>query len=197
MCWSLTSCICTRRSRRCQRDTCWPACKLTSQNMHGIVALHHVAWGRDRHRTITSPRVLATREPRSIARCRAEKPAPYVMSAPTPSSKALPEFSQSQLRFSVVCALATVGLFHVASMAASGLTFAWRQYVRPPKPLLKYGKWAVVTGASSGIGRAYCDYLANQGDCRTACVLRRARPGSMTCTGHFRWINLSSQQGSL
>jgi NAD(P)-dependent dehydrogenase (short-subunit alcohol dehydrogenase family) len=35
--------------------------------------------------------------------------------------------------------------------------------MRPAKKLTKYGSWAAVTGATDGIGRAYCDELAKQG----------------------------------
>ena len=41
--------------------------------------------------------------------------------------------------------------------------FFWRQCIRPAKDLKKYGSWAAVTGATDGIGRAYCDHLAKQG----------------------------------
>ena len=41
--------------------------------------------------------------------------------------------------------------------------FFWRQFIRPAKDLKKYGSWAAVTGATDGIGRAYCDELAKQG----------------------------------
>jgi len=34
---------------------------------------------------------------------------------------------------------------------------------KPTKDLTKYGKWAVVTGATSGIGEAYAHYLAKKG----------------------------------
>jgi len=35
--------------------------------------------------------------------------------------------------------------------------------MRPAKKLTKYGKWAIVTGATDGIGRAYCFELAKRG----------------------------------
>lgn len=41
--------------------------------------------------------------------------------------------------------------------------FFWRQFIRPAKDLKNYGSWAAVTGATDGIGRAYCDHLAKQG----------------------------------
>ena len=36
-------------------------------------------------------------------------------------------------------------------------------FLKPTKDLRKYGKWAVVTGATSGIGEAYAHYLAEKG----------------------------------
>lgn len=47
--------------------------------------------------------------------------------------------------------------------------FFWRQFIRPAKDLKKYGSWAAVTGATDGIGRAYCDKLAKQGVCVACC----------------------------
>ena len=39
----------------------------------------------------------------------------------------------------------------------------WRYFLRPGKDLRKLGSWAVVTGATDGIGRALCDVLARKG----------------------------------
>ena len=44
----------------------------------------------------------------------------------------------------------------------------WVYFLRPGKNLRKLGSWAVVTGATDGIGRALCDVLARKGACRTA-----------------------------
>eukprot|EP00892_Ulva_mutabilis_P001656 jgi/Ulvmu1/11491/UM077_0040.1 len=94
---------------------------------------------------------------------RDSKPLTYMMASSPPTCEREPAVSLSQLQFSVLCGLAGLGLLSFLSTAASGVTFVWRQYLRPAKVLSKYGKWAVVTGASGGIGRAYCDYLAEQG----------------------------------
>lgn len=83
--------------------------------------------------------------------------------APLVISPASAVAGTSYMPLPVVYGLAAVGLMSVLSLAASGMKFAWRQYMRPAKDLSKYGKWAVVTGATGGIGRAYCDYLAEQG----------------------------------
>lgn len=60
--------------------------------------------------------------------------------------------------------LAGVGLLRGLSFATSAAKFLWRKHLRPGKHLIDYGQWAVVTGASDGIGREYCNYLAKQGD---------------------------------
>lgn len=60
--------------------------------------------------------------------------------------------------------LAGFGLLSALSVATSALRFLWRKHLRPGKKLRKYGEWALVTGASDGIGRAYCNYLAKQGE---------------------------------
>lgn len=54
--------------------------------------------------------------------------------------------------------------------AASVLQFVWAYFLRPGRNLRKYGEWAVVTGATDGIGKAYCEQLAKQGERRAAPV---------------------------
>ena len=39
----------------------------------------------------------------------------------------------------------------------------WVYVLRPGKNLKRYGSWAVVTGATDGIGRAYAEALAKKG----------------------------------
>eukprot|EP00892_Ulva_mutabilis_P001658 jgi/Ulvmu1/11493/UM077_0042.1 len=63
----------------------------------------------------------------------------------------------------VVLGLAGFGLLRALSISSSALQFLWRKNLRRGKKLIRYGEWAVVTGASDGIGRAYCNYLAKQG----------------------------------
>ena len=36
-------------------------------------------------------------------------------------------------------------------------------FLRPAKSIRAYGPWAIVTGATDGIGRAYADALAKKG----------------------------------
>jgi hypothetical protein len=56
----------------------------------------------------------------------------------------------------------SLGCFKVLRLGCAVDWFIWRQFIRPGKKLTKYGAWAAVTGATDGIGRAYCDVLAEQ-----------------------------------
>ena len=51
-------------------------------------------------------------------------------------------------------------LYKVALPLVSGI---YAHFLRPGKKLRKYGQWAVVTGATDGIGRALCVEFAKQG----------------------------------
>ena len=43
------------------------------------------------------------------------------------------------------------------------LLSAYKSFLRPGKNLTKFGKWAIVTGATDGIGKAYAMALAKKG----------------------------------
>lgn len=43
------------------------------------------------------------------------------------------------------------------------LCFVWAYFLRPRRSLRWYGQWAVVTGATDGIGKEYASQLARQG----------------------------------
>ena len=70
-----------------------------------------------------------------------------------------------------------LGLFKCAQATSRLLCFLFRHFVRPASKMTKYGKWAIVTGATDGIGREYCDYLAQQGELPAA-----AQPLLTACT---------------
>lgn len=43
--------------------------------------------------------------------------------------------------------------------------FCYVYFFRPSRNLQRFGSWAVVTGATDGIGKAYCEALARKGTC--------------------------------
>eukprot|EP00911_Craspedida_sp_UC1_P002466 UC1_evm1s1835 len=55
--------------------------------------------------------------------------------------------------------LAYKGLFFLKDFLGA----LWAAYLRPSKNLKKYGTWAVVTGATDGIGKGYAKELARKG----------------------------------
>jgi 17beta-estradiol 17-dehydrogenase / very-long-chain 3-oxoacyl-CoA reductase len=62
-----------------------------------------------------------------------------------------------------VAVLASIGALGIALLAAKASTAAFKIFIRPGKKLKKLGQWAVVTGATDGIGKAYALALAKQG----------------------------------
>ena len=65
----------------------------------------------------------------------------------------------------VLTALALYGAYNLLPFVTVPLKAVWRHALRPRKNLLsRYGgDWAVVTGASDGLGEAYCYELAKSG----------------------------------
>jgi nucleoside recognition membrane protein YjiH len=82
------------------------------------------------------------------------------------------------LQLAVTAVVVVVGLHHCVRATSAAIMFLWRQYFRPSKSLSTFGEWAVVTGATDGIGRAYCDKLAEQG------MLLRLPCSALTSSGH-------------
>ena len=53
--------------------------------------------------------------------------------------------------------------FLLLRIVFSILRFIFVYFLRPGKDLKSYGSWAIVTGATDGIGKAYCVELAKKG----------------------------------
>jgi len=58
--------------------------------------------------------------------------------------------------------LSSLGAIFLARFALSFFNAIWRYFIRPGKDLKVYGKWAIVTGATDGIGKALCQELAKR-----------------------------------
>mmetsp|Transcript_38103 Transcript_38103/g.75955 ORF Transcript_38103/g.75955 Transcript_38103/m.75955 type:complete len:324 (+) Transcript_38103:82-1053(+) len=56
-----------------------------------------------------------------------------------------------------------VGVLTLLIAVYRGWLGIYRRLIRQPKKPTSYGKWAVVTGSTSGIGKEYADYLAKRG----------------------------------
>ena len=64
------------------------------------------------------------------------------------------------LLITVFALLGLVAVIRSTIRLARGL---WVYLLRPGRDLKRYGSWAVVTGATDGIGRAYAEALAKKG----------------------------------
>lgn len=59
--------------------------------------------------------------------------------------------------------LLIIGGLSLASFTLKSLVAIYKAFLRPGKKLTKFGKWAVITGATDGIGKAYAKALAKKG----------------------------------
>lgn len=59
--------------------------------------------------------------------------------------------------------LVGLGAFVSINKITAALTFVYQHFLQPPINPKRLGPWAVVTGATDGIGKAYCQVLAKKG----------------------------------
>ncbi|XP_050375115.1 very-long-chain 3-oxoacyl-CoA reductase 1-like [Argentina anserina] len=62
-----------------------------------------------------------------------------------------------------VLALFTIGSLSILRFSLSVLNWVFVNFLRPAKNLKKYGSWALVTGPTDGIGKAFAFQLARKG----------------------------------
>jgi Zn-dependent protease with chaperone function len=77
-----------------------------------------------------------------------------------------------------------VGLWTYTRLLLQLVRALWVYFLRPGRDLRKLGDWAVVTGATDGIGKAYAERLAGRGrQCMRVsslcCILHPAIAGNM------------------
>ncbi|VFQ91861.1 unnamed protein product [Cuscuta campestris] len=57
----------------------------------------------------------------------------------------------------------SIGCIKLLAAAATALKWVWFNFLRPAKDLTKYGSWALVSGPTEGIGKAFAFRLAEKG----------------------------------
>eukprot|EP00249_Psilotum_nudum_P004347 c17867_g1_i1 orf=282-1256(+) len=79
---------------------------------------------------------------------------------------AMADYQQLQTappQYLFLLALAILGLVRIVRSAYSFISWLWITFLRPGKNLRRrYGTWALVTGCTDGIGRAFCFHLARK-----------------------------------
>nr|XP_043606296.1 very-long-chain 3-oxoacyl-CoA reductase 1-like [Erigeron canadensis] len=62
-----------------------------------------------------------------------------------------------------VITLFILGSTYLLRISVSILNWVYKNFLRPPKNITKYGSWALITGSTDGIGKAFAFELAKKG----------------------------------
>jgi hypothetical protein len=65
-------------------------------------------------------------------------------------------------QYYLLLSFSAVGAAWVLGSLLRLLGWLWRHFLRPAKPLSRYGSWAIITGCTDGIGKAFAFLLAKQ-----------------------------------
>lgn len=57
----------------------------------------------------------------------------------------------------------TIGFYVILKFSVSAYGYIKRRFFKPTKRITSYGKWAIVTGCTSGLGKEYARILASKG----------------------------------
>ena len=99
----------------------------------------------------------------SLLKTAAEESRKFVWLVSKEADNGVKSFNECQSgRIFLLIALVYLGIA-VARFAFSIVNFIFVYFVRPAKNLKFYGSWAIVTGATDGIGKAYSVELAKKG----------------------------------
>lgn len=63
----------------------------------------------------------------------------------------------------ILVGVSAVGFISLCRHLFAFLRWLYKMFIRPPKNLLDYGSWAVITGSTDGIGKALAFELASKG----------------------------------
>ncbi|XP_044489771.1 very-long-chain 3-oxoacyl-CoA reductase 1-like isoform X2 [Mangifera indica] len=63
----------------------------------------------------------------------------------------------------IIAAVSIIGFISLLKPILSFFQWVWTMFLRPPKNLKDYGSWAIITGSTDGIGKAFAFELASKG----------------------------------
>ncbi|KAK4740713.1 hypothetical protein SAY87_024301 [Trapa incisa] len=63
----------------------------------------------------------------------------------------------------ILAGVSAVGLISLCCRLLVFLRWVYKMFLRPPKDLLSYGSWAIITGSTDGIGKALAFELSSKG----------------------------------